>query len=271
MSGSPIGIMDSGIGGLTVHSRIKALLPGERLIYVADSAYCPYGPRPVEEIIQRCCLITRFFLSRDCKIIVVACNTATAAAIDILRKSFPHTHVVGMEPAVKPAVLHTQSGVVGVLATRGTFKGSLYNRTLATFAGRVRVLEQVGEGWVEAVEKGEYDTLKTEEMVRKTIEPMLREGADHLVLGCTHYPFLVPVIRRVAGPGVEIVDPAPAVAQRVKHLLDEHLPAGTAGEKSGEDLYYTSSEETSVLPSAVPNAAKGGIIYWRPYTFENME
>jgi glutamate racemase len=176
-----------------------------------------------------------------------------------------------MEPAVKPAVLHTKSGVVGVLATRGTFKGSLYNRTLATFAGRVRVLEQVGEGWVEAVEKGEYDTLKTEEMVRKTIEPMLREGADHLVLGCTHYPFLVPVIRRVAGPGVEIVDPAPAVAQRVKHLLDEHLLAGTAGEKSGEDLYYTSSEETSVLPSAVPNAAKGGIIYWRPYTFENME
>ncbi|HHV03107.1 MAG: glutamate racemase [Bacteroidales bacterium] len=270
MNGSSIGIMDSGIGGLIVHNHIKALLPGERLIYVADTAYCPYGTRPVEDIRSRCKAITRFLLARQCKIIVIACNTATAAAIETLRDTFRETLIVGMEPAVKPAVLHTQSGVVGVLATRGTFQGSLYNRTLATFAGKVQVLEQVGEGWVEAVEKGAYDTSETEEMVRKTIQPMIDAGVDHLVLGCTHYPFLVPVIRRIAGPGVVIVDPAPAVARRVAWLLTEK---GWLAESSmsDQDLYYTSCKDTSVLPSAVPNAAKGGTINWSPYTFENME
>ena len=271
MNGLSIGIMDSGIGGLSVHNHIKALLPEERLVYVADTAYCPYGTRPVEEIIRRCDLITRFLLKNGAKIIVLACNTATAAAIDTLRITYPHTLIVGMEPAIKPAVLHTKSGIVGVLATHGTFMGSLYNRTLATFAGDVKVLEKVGEGWVEAVERGELKSKKTEELVRKTIVPMLEAGADHLVLGCTHYPFLIPVILKIAGPGVTIVDPAPAVARRVKQLLIEN---GLVAEKAtllSEDLYYTSCEDTSVLPRAVPKAAKGGIINWRPYTFENME
>ncbi|HOO42415.1 MAG TPA: glutamate racemase [Bacteroidales bacterium] len=271
MNGSSIGIMDSGIGGLSVLSHIKALLPEERLIYVADTAYCPYGTREVDEIIHRCDLITRFFLSSRCKIIVLACNTATAAAIDTLRHRYPQTLIVGMEPAVKPAVLHTKSGVVGVLATRGTFMGSLYNKTLATFAGEVKVLEKVGEGWVEAVEKGELQSGETEELVRKTIIPILEAGADHLVLGCTHYPFLIPVIRKIAGPGVEIVNPAPAVARRVKQLLDENGLVADNVTLEPEDLYYTSCEDASVLPKAVPNAAKGGTINWRPYTFENME
>ncbi len=266
-----IGIMDSGIGGLSVHSHIKALLPEERLIYVADTAYCPYGTRPVEEIIRRCDLITRFFLKSGCKIIVLACNTATAAAIDTLRHSYPQTLIVGMEPAVKPAVLHTKSGIVGVLATRGTLMGSLYNRTLATFAGEVKVLEKMGEGWVDAVERGDLNSTKTEEMVRRTILPMLEAGADHLVLGCTHYPFLIPVIQKIAGPGVTIVDPAPAVARRVKQLLHENGLAAEKGMIRLEELYYSSCEDTSVLPKAVPNAAKGGTINWRPYTFENME
>lgn len=270
MNGSSIGIMDSGIGGLTVHNHIKALLPRERLIYVADTVYCPYGTKTVEAIRHRCKVITRFMLDQNCKIIVIACNTATAAAIETLRETFRDTLIVGMEPAVKPAVLHTQSGIVGVLATKGTFKGSLYHRTLATFAGQVHVLEQVGEGWVEAVERGAFDTPETEEMVRKTIKPMLDAGVDHLVLGCTHYPFLVPVIRRIAGSGVVIVDPAPAVARRVASLLSEK--GWLAGDDSTieEDLYYSSCKDTSVLPSAVPNTAKGGIINWRPYTFENM-
>lgn len=270
MNGLSIGIMDSGIGGLSVHSHIKALLPEERLIYVADTAYCPYGTKPVETIIHRCNLITRFLLKMGSKIIVLACNTATAAAIDTLRNNFPQTLIVGMEPAVKPAVLHTKTGVVGVLATRGTFTGSLYNRTLATFAGEVKVLEKVGEGWVQAVEKGDLYSAKTEDMIREAIIPMLEAGADHLVLGCTHYPFLIPLIRKIAGPGVEIVDPAPAVARRVSQLLHENgMISGKRTSLSG-DLYYTSGEDTSVLPKAVPNAAKGGIINWRPYTFENM-
>lgn len=271
MNGAAIGVLDSGIGGLTVHSCIKALLPRERLIYVADTAYCPYGTKPVEVIRNRSVLIVHFLLEQGCKIIVVACNTATAAAIDTLRTTFTQVPVVGMEPAVKPAVLHTKSGVVGVLATRGTFSGSLYNATLAAFGKQVRVLEQEGEGWVQAVERGAFDTPKTEAMVRKTIEPMLAEGADHLVLGCTHYPFLVPVIRRIAGPGVEIVNPAPAIAQRVQYLLSEKGWLAGEGDRPGEDLYYTSCEDTKMLPKAVPNTAKGGTINWRPYTFEKWE
>ncbi|HNR27000.1 MAG TPA: glutamate racemase [Bacteroidales bacterium] len=271
MNSSPIGIMDSGIGGLGVLNLIKALLPGERLIYVADKAYCPYGSLPVEEIRHRCILISLFFLSHNCKMIVIACNTATAAAIETLRSTFTGIPVVGMEPAVKPAVLHTHTGIVGVLATPGTFKGRLYNRTLATFGGQVKVIERVGEGWVGAVERGDLDTPATREMVRKTIQPMLDEGVDHLVLGCTHYPFLIPVIRSIAGPGVVIVDPAPAVARRVKNLLTNNglLSGGVPdGEK---DLFYTSSADTSVLPKAVPYTENLGTMNWRPYTFENME
>lgn len=271
MSSSPIGVMDSGIGGLGVHKHIKALLPGERLIYVADTAFCPYGGLPVADIRSRCLLISRFFLTQKCKMVVIACNTATAAAIETVRLTFPGLPVVGMEPAVKPAVLHTHSGVVGVLATPGTFRGSLYNRTLAAFAGQVKVIERVGEGWVGAVERGELDTPATREMVRKTIQPMLEAGADHLVLGCTHYPFLVPVIRSIAGSGVVIVDPAPAVARRVEHLLNENGLLSGSVPSPEKDVYYTSCSDTSVLPKAVPYTAYGGTINWRPYTFEKME
>lgn len=271
MSSSPIGVMDSGIGGLGVHKHIKALLPGERLIYVADTAFCPYGALPVKKVRHRCLLIARFFLAQNCKMITIACNTATAAAIETVRSAFPDIPVVGMEPAVKPAVLHTKSGVVGVLATPGTFRGSLYNRTLAAFAGQVKVTEKVGEGWVGAVERGELDSPATREMVRKVIQPMLDAGADHLVLGCTHYPFLVPVIRSITGPGVVIVDPAPAVARRVKQLLTEKGLLSGSAPAPEKDLYYTSCSDTSVLPKAVPYTANGGTINWRPYTFEKME
>ena len=271
MNKAAIGIWDSGIGGLSVHARIQALLPWERLIYVADTAWCPYGTKSIDIIQERSILITRFLLDQGCKLIVVACNTATAAAIKTLRAQFPHVPIVGMEPAVKPAILHTKSGVVGVLATRGTFKGPLYNNTLAAFAGPVRVIEQPGDGWVQAVEEGAYDTPQTREMVKKDLEPMLRQGVDHLVLGCTHYPFLVPVIQDIAGADVTIVDPAPAVAQRVQYLLSEKGWLAEPGISKEEDLYYTSSPKANMLPSAVPYTAKGGTIKWRSYTFEKME
>ena len=269
MNGSAIGIMDSGIGGLTVLSHIKALLPQERLIYLADNAFCPYGPRPAEEVTDRCRKIVRFFLRKECKMVVFACNTATAAAIHTLRAEFPDLPIVGMEPAVKPAVLHTRTGVVGVLATKGTLKGSLYNRTLATFAGEVKVIEKVGEGWVDAVERGEWNSPATREMVAATIKPLLDLGADHLVLGCTHYPFLAPVIGELAGPHVVIVDPAPAVAQRVKWLLLENNLTNNSGIVA-EDEFYTTGE-VSVLPRAVAKTANGGTIKWRSYTLENIE
>lgn len=266
MNPQPIGMFDSGIGGLTVWKHCKALLPKECLIYLADTAGCPYGPKPKEVVLQRCRALVRFFLEQGCKLIVSACNTATAAAIETLRQAYPQVPFVGMEPAVKPAILHTHSGVVGVLATKGTLAGPLYNRTLATFSGAVSVLERVGEGWVEAVERGDLASPQTYALVERTIRPLLDQGADHLVLGCTHYPFLTPVIEAIAGPTVTIVDPAPAVAQRVKQLL---MQAGRLNEQSCdcEDAFYY----TSILPNAVACTAKGGMIKWRPYTLENNE
>lgn len=199
--------------------------------------------------------------------VVIACNTATAAAIEMLRREFPHIPFVGMEPAIKPAVLHTRTGIVGVLATRGTFNGPLYHKTLATFAENATVLEQVGEGWVEAVERGQLDTPQTRQLVERTLKPLLEGGVDHLVLGCTHYPFLVPVIARIAGPGVTIVDPAPAVAQRVKFLLKESRQLCAA--RSGDDEFYATGPVIPA-PSAVANTANGGTVNWRPYTLENV-
>ena len=211
-----IGIFDSGVGGLSVWKEILRLIPCARFSYVSDGAYCPYGPRSAEEVIERTRAITRFLLHKGVDIIVVACNTATAAAIDTLRAEFDISFI-GMEPAVKPAVLNSKSGVVGVLATKGTFNGKLYNNTLHKYGSGVEVLEQIGDGLVELVENGEYEGDKANALLHKYIDPMVNEGVDHIVLGCTHYPFLMREIEKITGKGVIIVDPAPAVA---KHLLD---------------------------------------------------
>ena len=211
-----IGVFDSGVGGLSVWKEILKLTPCARFSYVSDGAYCPYGPRPVEEVIDRARAITRFLIGRGSDIIVVACNTATAAAIDTLREEFD-IPFVGMEPAVKPAILNSKSGVVGVLATKGTLGGRLYNNTLHKYALEVEVLEQIGDGLVELVEKGEYEGDMVNTLLRKYIDPMVMAGADHIVLGCTHYPFLRREIEKIAGERIVIVDPAPAVA---KHLFD---------------------------------------------------
>lgn len=264
MDASPIGIFDSGIGGITVWKHIKALLPKERLIYLADTAFCPYGLKSKEALVDRCRLITRFFLQQGCKMVVIACNTATAAAVFTLRAEFD-IPFVAMEPAVKPAIWGTQNGVIGVLATRGTLQW--YHQPLAKC--RVKIIEQVGEGWVEAIERGDLDSEQTQQMVARLVQPMLDMGADYLVLGCTHYPYLLPVISKVAGPSVTILDPAPAVARQVRNVLTKNKDL-YEGPPQGEDVfYYTYSSLVNVLPSAVANTAKGGTIKWRPYTFEN--
>lgn len=214
-----IGVYDSGEGGKSVLKELRRLMPWEDYIYYGDKAYCPYGPKSPEFIITRACAVTDYLISRGCEVIVVACNTATAAAISYLRSHY-QIPFVGMEPAIKPAVLHSKSGVVGVLATAGTFKGRLYLNTLARFSGNVKVIERIGEGLVETVEKGVLDGPEVEEMVRRCIAPMLEAGADHIVLGCTHYPFLQPVIERIAGPGITVVNPAPAVAAQTKRVLE---------------------------------------------------
>ncbi len=234
----PVGIFDSGVGGLSVWREMLKLLPGNRFFYLADSAYCPYGPKTKEEIIERAGAITKFFIAQGAEAIVVACNTATSAAIASLREEFT-VPFIGMEPAVKPAASLTKTGVIGVLATKGTLEGKMYNSSLKKYAKNIEVVQRVGKGLVPLVEKGKLEGGETERLLKSYILPMVERGADHIVLGCTHYPFLKESIQKIAGDGVTLVDPAPAVARRVYSVVKEI--AETKGYReiplSGIDLY----------------------------------
>lgn len=220
-----IGIFDSGIGGLSVFREIRKVLPEESYAYFSDNAHCPYGEKSKEYIIERAREITRFLIGKGADIIVVACNTATAAAIAALREEFP-IRFIGMEPAVKPAAQSTRTGVVGVLATAGTLKATKYIDTRAKWAQGVRIVEHVGQGFVEIVEKGMTEGTETDEIVKASLKPLLDEGADRIVLGCTHYPFLTGSIRKTAGilypeRDIEVIDPAPAVARHLLEVMEE--------------------------------------------------
>ncbi|HIQ84956.1 MAG TPA: glutamate racemase [Candidatus Cryptobacteroides excrementigallinarum] len=216
-----IGIMDSGVGGLSVFREIRKLLPSEHYVYYSDSANCPYGEKDPEFIRSRCREITRTMLSKGASAMVIACNTATAAAITALRSEFS-IPFIGMEPAVKPAALGTRTGTIGVLATAGTLKGSNYLKLKHGVQDGIRVVEHVGRGFVELVERGELDGPSAEETVSRSLQPLLAEGADIIVLGCTHYPFLLPLLQRIAGPGIRFIDPAPAVARHLLDLLEQN-------------------------------------------------
>lgn len=221
MNNAPIGVYDSGLGGLTVWREIRHALPGESLVYLGDGKNCPYGSRPREEIRRLADEAVGRLVEAGCKLVVVACNTATAAAIDFLRAKYAGVPIVGMEPAVKPACLATRSRVVGVLATERSLDGDLFRHTAAKYGEGIEVLTVPGRGFVELVENDREETPEAEACVRAAVEPMLERGADQIVLGCTHYPFLLPVLRRVIGTReVAIVDPSPAVARRVVQLLD---------------------------------------------------
>ena len=213
-----IGLFDSGSGGLSVLREIVRLLPDEKYVYYSDNAHCPYGEKSPEFIRERCREIVRLLLDKGADIIVVACNTATAAAIQVLREEFP-VRFIGMEPAVKPAALGTRTGVVGVLATAGTLKGSKYLTTKGNFEDGCTIVEHVGQGFVELVENGNLEGEAAEDVVRSSLQPLLDAGADTIVLGCTHYPFLLPVLRKLAGPGVRFIDPAPAVARHLIYVM----------------------------------------------------
>lgn len=228
-----IGVFDSGVGGGTVLRRLRQILPEEDLLYFADQARCPYGPRPVAELRAFSAAIVRWLLDRDAKLIVVACNAASAAALHWLRQEFPSTPFVGMVPAVKPAARHTRSGVVGVLATPATIEGDLLRTALAEWAGDVTVLRQPCDGLVDQIEAGALDAPETRALLERYLRPLLGAGADTIVLGCTHYPFLLPQIRAIVGPDVALLDPAPAVARQAARVLDQrglrHPQAGRAG------------------------------------------
>ena len=244
-SDGPVGFFDSGLGGLCILDAFTALCPNESTVYIADSANCPYGNRPADEIVRLSRANTEELLSRGCKMVVVACNTATAAAIDTLRAEWPDVPFIGIEPAIKPAALESKTGIVGVLATAGTFGGRLYRETKAKFAKDVTVIATVADEFVELVESFRvglgsnrdgvgstsnrpYLTLndakalndaKVISVVKSKIEPLLRAGCDRIVLGCTHFPHLRPVIEKVCAGRAVVIDPSDAVARQAKRVL----------------------------------------------------
>jgi glutamate racemase len=237
----PVGIFDSGVGGLSVTREIMAQFPGQPLIYLADQAHAPYGQRGLAEIRDLSEGITRFLLGEDARLIVIACNTASAAALHWLRGQFPATPFVGMEPAVKPAAERTHAGRVGVLATAATFQGELFASLVDRFARNVVIHTQICPQWVPLVEAGELATSRARAAVSSDLAPLLAAGVDELVLGCTHYPFLRPLIEEAAGPGIEIIDPAPAVARQVGRVLAQrgwlHSGPGAAAHR-----FYTTGD-----------------------------
>jgi len=214
-----IALFDSGVGGLSVWREVAQELPGLPLLYLADQAHCPYGVRPQAEIRRIAQEIVRWLIAQGAGVVVVACNTASAAALYHLRERFT-IPIVGMEPAVKPAVSRTRSGRVGVLATPGTFQGEPYARLLARYAHGVEVIAQPCPGWVEHVEDGCLGGPETMALVARYVRPLCDAGVDELVLGCTHYAFLRPWIEQVAGPGVDVIDPAPAVARQTRRVWE---------------------------------------------------
>lgn len=244
MNNNPIGVYDSGFGGLSVWRELHRALPNESLIYLGDGKNCPYGSRPAEQIRQLAEEAVRDLLERGCKMVVVACNTATAAAIAHLRATFADVPIVGLEPAVKPACSMTRTKRVGVIATQRSLQGEKFLSTVARYGQGVEVIKAVGQGWVEAVEQSDEQSAETEMLVRRVVEPIIEAGADVLVLGCTHYPFLKDVIRRVVGErDVAVIDSGEAVEKRVESLLDEYgLRASADNEAQLEFVTYADEE-----------------------------
>ena len=238
----PIGIFDSGVGGLSVLREIRHQYPSEDCVYVADQIHVPYGTRTRKQVLEYSEGIVRYLLGRGSKIIVVACNTASAVALEELRKNFPDIPFVGMEPAVKPAAEGTSSGVVGVLATPATFQGDLYATTVERFARGVKILQDTCPGLVNQIENGKINHPDTRKILEEALVPMLEEGVDEVVMGCTHYPFVIPIIREIVGEEVRVIDPAPAVARQAGRLL-EKFNLKAERERFGEHQFLTTGDQ----------------------------
>ena len=241
----PIGLFDSGLGGLSVMREVRALLPAEDLLYFADSAYCPYGNLAEEEIRARALAIAAFLRRQGAKALVVACNTASVAALETLRARYPDWPIIGMEPAVKPAVAATRNSRIGVLATTVTLHGERFAALLRRYAQGVEVYSLPGRGLVERVEAGQVDTPETAAYLRELLSPLQAAQVDTLVLGSTHYSFLRPSIERAMGPAVAIIDSGAAVARQVRRVLEEQGLANPRQEAGGES-FYTSGDACEV-------------------------
>jgi len=249
----PIGIFDSGVGGLSVLRALRQELPSESILYLADQGHVPYGPRPLQEVRSFAEGITRFLLVHGAKVIVVACNAASAAALHTLRSQFPEVAFVGMEPAVKPAAETTRSGRVGVLATPATFQGLLYASVVERFAQGVVLYQDTCPGLVAQIEAGELDAPRTCAILEKALLPMLAQGIDTVVLGCTHYPFVIPLIQSIVGPAIRVIDPAPAVARQARRMLELRglLHPILAEPESGEMQFFTTGP-AALLAALLP-------------------
>ncbi len=240
MTSQPIGLFDSGVGGLSVWREIARQLPTESSLYVADSAHVPYGSRSSAEVLAFCEGLCRFLIAKGCKAIVVACNTASAVALEVLRERHPDVPILGLEPAVKPAISLSKTKVVGVMATPATFQGHLFRATVGRYAKNVRLVEQVCLGLADCVESGASEE-DLERLLWSFLTPMLDANADTIVLGCTHYPFVIDTIRRLAGPERRVIDPAPAVAAHLARVLSERNLAASADARGGHQFFTTGS------------------------------
>ncbi|NLP58627.1 glutamate racemase [Lutibacter sp. B1] len=226
MDKSPIGLFDSGIGGTSIWKEVIKLLPNENTIYLADSKNAPYGEKSAEEIISLCVKNTELLISKGCKLIIVACNTATTNAIDYLRKNYT-IPFIGIEPAIKPAALYSKTGAIGILATKGTLASKLFEKTANEYTKNITTVEQDGDGLVPLIEQGKLDSKEMKNLLEKYLKPMLNFNIDHLVLGCTHYPYLIPQIKEIIGDDIKIIDSGEAVAKQTKAILEKHeLVAG---------------------------------------------
>ena len=264
---SPIGVFDSGVGGLSVLRSIREQMPEESVLYFGDQGHVPYGPRSMGQIQSFSAGITRFLLDHGSKLIVVACNTASAAALTYLRESFPGVSFVGMEPAVKPAAETTKTGRVGVLATPATFQGALYASVVERFGTGVELFQHTCPGLVSQIEKGELDSAATRAILEDALHPMLEKNIDTVVLGCTHYPFVIPLIQEVVGGAerVRVIDPAPSVAKQAKRLLEAAGMKNPSGRRASIRFFTSGDVESmkSMLPVLLGEMGDVELAVWQ--------
>lgn len=246
---NPIGLFDSGIGGTSIWKEIHELLPNEDTIYLADSKNAPYGQKSKDEIIELSIKNTEYLLNQNSKIIVVACNTATTNAIKELRAKYD-VPFIGIEPAIKPAAINSSSHVIGILATQGTLSSELFQQTAEKFQD-TKIIEQIGHGLVPLIENGEMNSKEMDLLLHQYLEPMIEANIDYLVLGCSHYPYLIPQIKKILPKGIKIIDSGEAVARQTKSVLSE-MNALNSREGKGEAIFYTNSDP-KVLESIVGN------------------
>jgi glutamate racemase len=266
-----IGVFDSGVGGLSIVRALRQVLPYESILYVADNIHCPYGPRSATEIARLSEGISRYLVAHGAKVVVVACNTASAAALSYLRQELPEVSFIGMVPAVKPAAQITRSGVVGVLATPGTLHGRLYEEVVLHHTAGVRVVSSACPGLVELIEAGELDGARVEGLLHTYLDPLLAAGADTLVLGCTHYPFLIPTLNRMYPEVFTIVEPSEAVARQVARVLTDRGMLSQSG-NIGDQQYLSTGDRTLLeraLQVFLSISMPVGELCWREFVLED--